>query len=102
MAAEVAFVFTASDDRPHILAPAKAIGEDIHGKFAFVALPTENGLATAKRVAVTTGALTADGLEVIEGLSDGDFLITAGVHKLIDGQTVKFSPPKTETEDAGQ
>jgi RND family efflux transporter MFP subunit len=96
MAAEVAFVFRASSDRPHILAPAKAIGEDIHGKFAFVVVPAADGLATAKRVAVATGALTADGLEIIEGLSDGDYLVTAGVHKLLDGQSVKFSLPKTE------
>jgi membrane fusion protein, multidrug efflux system len=96
MAAEVAFVFAAKGDRPRILAPAKAIGEDIHGKFAFVVLPSENDLATAKRVTVVTGALTAEGLEIIEGLGDGDYLVTAGVHKLIDGQRVKFSPPLTE------
>jgi RND family efflux transporter MFP subunit len=96
MAAEVAFVFGASSDRPHILVPAKAIGEDIHGKFAFVVEPGENGLATARRVTVATGALTADGLEIIEGLGDGDHLVTAGVHKLTDGQTVRFSPPKAE------
>jgi RND family efflux transporter MFP subunit len=96
MAAEVAFVFAAKSDRPHILAPAKAIGEDIHGKFAFVVLPSEKGLATAKRVTVVTGALTAEGLEIIKGLGDGDYLVTAGVHKLIDGQTVTFSPPLTE------
>jgi RND family efflux transporter MFP subunit len=98
MAAEVSFVFGASSDQPHILAPAKAIGEDIHGRFAFVVEPGEDDLATAKRVAVVTGTLTADGLEIIEGLGDGDYLVTAGVHKLIDGQTVKFSPPKTEGE----
>jgi succinate dehydrogenase/fumarate reductase flavoprotein subunit len=98
MAAEVSFVFRASSDQPHILVPAKAIGEDIHGKFAFVVEPGENGLATAKRVAVVTGVLTADGLEIVEGLGDGDYLVTAGVHKLIDGQSVKFSPLKKEGE----
>lgn len=99
MAAEVAFVFGhGGDNRPRILAPAKAIGEDIHGRFAFVVEPTENGLALAKRVAVVTGALTAEGLEIFEGLGDGDYLVTAGVHKLIDGQTVKFTPPQPEVD----
>jgi hypothetical protein len=50
-------------------------------------------LGIARRVKVTTGALTADGLEIFDGLSDGDYLVTAGVHKLRDGQKVKFSPP---------
>ena len=99
MAAEVAFVFgRAGDSQARILAPAKAIGEDIHGRFAFVVAPTEDGLAQAKRVTVVTGALTAEGLEIFEGLGDGDYLVTAGVHKLIDGQTVKFTPPQPEAK----
>lgn len=99
MAAEVAFLFgQGGDKRPHILVPAKAVGEDIHGRFAFVVVPAETGFGKAKRVTVVTGALTAEGLEVFEGLSDGDHLVTAGVHKLLDGQTVRFTPPAVEVE----
>lgn len=94
MAAEVAFLFGDRDDRLRILVPAKAIGEDIHGKYAFVVEPSENGLGIAKRVKVTSGALTRDGLEIFEGVRDGDYLITAGVHKLLDGQKVKFTATK--------
>lgn len=96
MAAEVAFVFGDQGDRLRILAPAKAIGEDIHGKFAFIVEPTGKDIGTAKRVAVTTGVLTDRGLEIFEGLKDGDYLVTAGVHKLLDGQKVKFTPPPTQ------
>lgn len=99
MAAEVDFIFgKAGVSKPRILVPAKAIGEDIHGRFAFVVVPAGEGLGKAKRVTVVTGALTAEGLEVFEGLSDGDYLVTAGVHKLLDGQTVKFTPPQGEVE----
>lgn len=99
MAAEVAFVFGhGGDERPRVLVPAKAVGEDIHGRFAFVVVPAETGFGKAKRVTVVTGALTAEGLEVFEGLSDGDHLVTAGVHKLLDGQTVRFTPPAAEVE----
>lgn len=99
MAAEVSFVFgMGGDNRPRVLAPAKAIGEDIHGRFAYVVVPAETGFGRAKRVTVVTGALTAEGLEVFEGLSDGDHLVTAGVHKLLDGQTVRFTPPEAEVE----
>jgi RND family efflux transporter MFP subunit len=90
MAAEVNFVFEDQDNRLRFIVPAKAVGEDIHGKYAFIVKPSDNELGTAKRVKVTTGALTADGLEIFDGLSDGDYLVTAGVHKLQDGQKVKF------------
>jgi hypothetical protein len=38
---------------------------------------------------VITGELTNLGLEVVDGLSDGDYLVTAGVHRIMDGQRVK-------------
>jgi RND family efflux transporter MFP subunit len=93
MAAEVNFVFEDQGNRLRILAPAKAVGEDIHGTYAFIVKPSGNELGIAKRVTVTTGALTADGLEIFDGLNDGDYLVTAGVHKLLDGQKVKFRQP---------
>ncbi|MGD9187182.1 MAG: efflux RND transporter periplasmic adaptor subunit [Desulfobacteraceae bacterium] len=93
MAAEVNFVFEDQSSRLRFIVPAKAVGEDIHGKYAFIVKPSDNALGIARRVKVTTGALTADGLEIFDGLSDGDYLVTAGVHKLRDGQKVKFSPP---------
>ena len=51
-------------------------------------------MAKARRVSVTIGELTAQGLEVFEGISDGDYLVTAGVNKLLDGQIVRFNRPK--------
>jgi RND family efflux transporter MFP subunit len=93
MAAEVDFVFKDQSDRLRFLVPAVAVGEDIHGKYAFIVKPSGDALGIARRVTVTTGALTADGLEIFDGLTDGDYLVTAGVHKLRDGQKVKFRQP---------
>jgi RND family efflux transporter MFP subunit len=93
MAAEVDFVFEDQGNRLRFLVPAMAVGEDIHGKYAFIVKPSDDALGIAKRVGVTTGALTAGGLEIFDGLSDGDYLVTAGVHKLQDGQKVKFRQP---------
>lgn len=93
MAAEVNFVFQDRDNRLRFIVPAKAVGEDIHGKYAFIVQPSDDALGIAKRITVTTGALTADGLEIFDGLNDGDYLVTAGVHKLQDGQKVKFRKP---------
>ncbi|MGD9364736.1 MAG: efflux RND transporter periplasmic adaptor subunit [Desulfobacteraceae bacterium] len=96
MAAEVSFVYGDRSGRLRIMVPARAIGEDIHGKYAFIVEPAEHDLGIAKRVTVATGALTPDGLEIFQGLKDGDYLVTAGVHKLLDGQKVKFSRPDTK------
>jgi RND family efflux transporter MFP subunit len=93
MAAEVEFIFEDRGNRLRFFVPAMAVGEDIHGKYAFIVKPSGDALGIAKRVAVTTGALTADGLEIFDGLTDGDYLVTAGVHKLRDGQKVKFRQP---------
>lgn len=93
MAAEVSFVYGDQGGRLRILVPAKSVGEDIHGKYAFIIEPVDNQLGIAKRVTVKTGHLTPQGLEIFEGIRDGDYLVTAGVHKLLDGQKVKFTLP---------
>jgi RND family efflux transporter MFP subunit len=93
MAAEVDFVFENRGSRLRFLVPAMAVGEDIHGKYAFIVQPSGDTLGIAKRITVTTGALTANGLEIFDGLTDGDYLVTAGVHKLRDGEKVKFRQP---------
>ena len=71
------------------LVPASAIGEDAGGRYAFVVRDMDEGVGVAHRVEVTTGSLTNEGLEVLTGLVDGDYLVTAGVHRIIDGQRVK-------------
>lgn len=90
MAAEVAFRFGGADERERFLVPVSAVGEDGEGRFVFVIEPTEEGLGTAHRRAVSIGALTTEGIEVVRGLVDGDILVTAGVSRLEDGQTVKL------------
>ncbi len=39
---------------------------------------------------VTTGELVSGGIEVFEGLKDGDNVLTAGVSKVTDGLAVKM------------
>ncbi|HEY9035622.1 MAG TPA: efflux RND transporter periplasmic adaptor subunit [Pseudomonadales bacterium] len=41
------------------------------------------------RQAVVIGRITAMGIEVTEGIADGDEIVTAGVHFLTEGQTVR-------------
>jgi RND family efflux transporter MFP subunit len=93
MAASVTFSFSTSDQREIIVVPSMAVQEDRQGRFVFVAepLPDSEDLATVQRKNVTVGELTAGGgLEILEGLADGDRVITAGVSRIREGQKVKI------------
>ncbi len=90
MAAEVAFRLGSATGTDRILVPPFAVGEDRQGRFVFIAEPTEPGLAIARRKAVRVGELTTEGLEILEGLSDGDLLINAGVSRIEDGLKVRL------------
>jgi RND family efflux transporter MFP subunit len=91
MAAEVFLDFASDAGAARFLVPSVAVGEDARGRFVFVVEPTgEPGLATVRRRPVTIGTITNEGIEVSHGLEDGEFVVTAGVTKIVDGQTVKF------------
>jgi RND family efflux transporter MFP subunit len=90
MAAEVAFTFGATDDRERFFVPSFAVGEDREGRFVFRVEPTEPGFGIVRRCPVEVGELTAEGLEILNGLSDGDLVVTAGVSKIADGLTVRI------------
>jgi RND family efflux transporter MFP subunit len=90
MAAEVTFRFDPAEGGERILVPPVAVGEDREGRYVFVVMPTEEGLGVAQRRAVEVGELTSEGLEILDGLREGDLVVTAGVSRIIDGQTVKL------------
>ena len=95
MAAEVTFRLASSDtDADRIFVPAVAVGEDRGGRFVFLAEPEGAGIAVVRRHPVTVGDLTTDGendlIEVLDGLSEGDVIITAGVRRLTDGRQVRL------------
>lgn len=90
MAAEVAFRFAANGGRNLIVVPPVAVAEDRKGRFVFVVEPSDSALGVVHRRAVTVGELTADGLEILSGLSDGDRVVTAGVTQIQDGIQVRL------------
>ncbi len=93
MAADVAFRFESGrDGELRIVVPPHAVGEDRLGRFVFVLegdVADEARLAVARRRAVEVGELSERGLEVVSGLAPGELLVTAGVRRLSDGQTVR-------------
>ena len=94
MAAEVTLRFQGTG-RDRIYVPASAVLEDREGRFAFVVEPSEPGFGVVHRRIVEVGELFADGLEIRDGLEDGDLLVTAGVTKIQDGLKVRL--PKAES-----
>jgi RND family efflux transporter MFP subunit len=92
MAAEVAFRFGSQDDRERFLVPPIAVGEDQKGRYVFVVEPDSEGMGRTRRRPVRVGELREEGIEILEGVSDGDLLVIAGMSKIVDGMKVKLLP----------
>lgn len=92
MAAEVSFQFAGKSGQDRFLVRSAAVNEDSQGRFVYVAVPDTDasGFATVERRPVTVGELTAEGIEIFQGLTDGDRVITAGVSKIQPGQKVRL------------
>jgi len=92
MVATAEFRFRLKDERERFIIPSEAVGEDREGRFVFVVeqLTEEEGYGIVKRKPVNVGELTTEGLEIFEGLKDGELVVTAGISQIVDGQKVKF------------
>lgn len=92
MAASVVFNFESSDERVRIMVPPVAVGEDRGGRYVYTIeiVPGEPGYGIVHRQAVDVGELTGEGMEVFEGLSDGDLVVTAGISRIQEGQRVRI------------
>ncbi len=91
MAAEVAISCGAEGGAVSgIRVPPQAVGQDRKGKFVYVVEPSGADRGIARRRVVRTGGLDADGLDVVEGVRDGELVVTAGVSRIEDGTTVRL------------
>ncbi len=92
MAAEVAFRFGSEDDRERFLVPPVAVGEDRNGRYVFVVEQGSEGFGLTRRRPVAVGELREEGIEILEGVSEGDLVVIAGISKIVDGQKVRLLP----------
>lgn len=92
MPADVRFVFASADaeQAPKLIVPSSAVGQDTDGHYVFTAVETEGGNAVVHKKRVSVGRLSNEGFEVIDGLQNGELVVTAGVGSLSDGITVKL------------
>ena len=92
MAAEVTFrMESGAGSAGVVLVPPEAVGQDQRGRFVYVLVTSDTGhVATAERRTVKTGVLTPDGLEILQGVGDGEYVATAGLRTLAPGQPVRL------------
>ena len=91
MSAEVTFQFGREGDATRYIVPLMSVLEDQNGRFVYVVEASgEAGVGLIKRVPVTIGDIVDEGVEVREGLEDGEHVVTAGVSRITDGQRVRF------------
>ena len=90
MAAVVDMVLGDADAPDRFILPGHAVGEDRGGRFVFVAEPTADDLAVVRRRPVTVGAFAVGGLDVLDGVAEGDRVVVAGVNRLQDGDEVRL------------
>ena len=70
--------------------PISAIGEDREGRYVYVVdgKPDEEG--KVRRVSVQIGTVSSAGIEVTEGVEEGQQVVVAGVSRIQSGMTVKI------------
>lgn len=91
MAASVTLVFPADPSlEGALVVPARAVGEDDQGSFVFLVEPASGDEANVRKHPIRIGRLTAEGFEVLEGLTAGQSVATAGLQTLLDGQRVRL------------
>jgi RND family efflux transporter MFP subunit len=91
MAAEASFTFEATGGENRFIVPPFAVSEDRDGRFVYLVEPAGPERGVIHRREVTVGELTRDGLEILNGLVDGELLVTAGISKLGEGLEVKLA-----------
>ena len=92
MVAETTVRFTRDDEDRSlgVVVPAFSVAEDSKGRFTYVAVPSEGGLAAIERRDVEIGDLSVAGLEISEGLEVGDQVVIAGLRFVEPGMTVRI------------
>jgi len=99
MAAEVTVEFGKVDPKQRIFIPSHTVLEDSKGRFVFVARPVRKGTqdasteAVIERRQVRIGRLSAEGIEILEGLKPGDWVVDSGVRFVEPKMRVRVPRP---------
>ena len=92
MTADITIAFADEREVDRFVVPTRAVISDRASRFVFVADTTTGHETVARRRPVTVGSLSGGGVEVVDGLSEGEIIVTAGASRLQDGDQVRFDP----------
>lgn len=100
MIAEVTFKPSAESttNEPGFRLPLSAIGEDRDGRFVFVVDGEPGAQGRVLRVSVKTGVISSAGIHVLEGVKEGQRVVTAGVNRIQNALTVKIPKKPSQGE----
>ncbi len=96
MAAEVVFSVPVDPEDKGLFVPSASVARDASGAFVFTVAPESEGakIGTVSRENIVIDTtLGARGVRVLEGLGEAKYIVTAGVSRLNDGQTVRMLGP---------
>ena len=78
-----------------IAIPVKSVQKDSKGNYVFTATAV-NGKYVLNKKYVTTGSVSNDGIQISKGLSEGEFVLTAGIRFAVEGEYVNIKEEKKE------
>ena len=89
MTAQV-IVIQSEDEKLHYV-PIQSVLKDETGNYVWTVENSGNGKGNIVKTAIEVGNITEFGFSVLSGLNAGDKVVTAGMSKISQGQTVKLS-----------
>ncbi len=92
MAAEVRFTFLRPKGERGVVIPSTAVLGEGAERFVFVLHKEENEEGTVEKRKVVIGLITNEGIQILQGLNEGELIVTAGIPFLHDGEKVRVIP----------
>ena len=71
-----------------IVIPINLVQNDENGKYVYVLEKTSTGKTVARKKSVVIGEVSGDKVEIKQGLSEGELLVSEGYQSLYEGQSI--------------
>ncbi len=91
MSVQATFRFASENGASGVIVSAPSVLEDDDGNFVFVVVRGEGDVGTVKRRMVTVRGFAGEGIAIQQGIAPGEYIVTAGVNHLKDGQQVRLN-----------
>lgn len=92
MAAEVRFYFLRPPGERGVVVPASAVLGEGAERFVYVLHREGNDVGSVEKRKVVIGLITNEGMQILQGLKEGELIVTAGIPFLHDGEKVRVIP----------